>query len=154
MKSCRLLLFVVIIIVAGCAVTPSTAPKFYHAPRPSPNNALLYIYRLEAPPLLHAPVLLIDGRVVFSPTEKSYTWVHISPGQHHVKVDWSAMAGPPDLEFDINVIQQNDNFLKLTGSVLSAGMITNFGARAGMVDPAYALNEVNAKCRYISNTYQ
>lgn len=66
--------------------------------------ALIYMYRIKVPPGLHTPKVLVDGAVVTTLPNNSYTWFYLSPGTHTIKTKWGFLAEVPDIEFVANVL--------------------------------------------------
>jgi hypothetical protein len=137
---------ILIMIGTGCAILPEDAPPYTPAPMAEEGDGLLYIYRLRAYPMLRAPKVFVDGCEVFSPPEKAYTWMHLSAGQHRVRIDWPWDTGSPDLEFDIPILENQEHYIKISGSFIPYAFVES---RALFVDKEVAEKELLIHCKYI-----
>ncbi|MCP4677781.1 MAG: hypothetical protein GY854_20135 [Deltaproteobacteria bacterium] len=136
---------------AGCGASlPANAPRYSPTKVPTDGKGLLYIYRIKAYPLARKPRLIIDGKLVTEPIEKSYTWLYLPPGIHNVKLEWAWDTGAPNLDFNIEIAAQESNFLKISGSFSGGYSYFQFGSQAAMMKPEYAERELEKNCRYMA----
>lgn len=137
-----LALAVILAFSTACTLMPSDAPAFAPAPPPLHGLSNVYIYRLNAYPVLHNPTIKVDGFDVIDPPEKAYTVIQLSPGEHDVEVNWSWLAGWPDLKFRIKVTGGEPYYLRVGGEV--------FETRVTSVLRNAAEPELAACCRYVA----
>lgn len=139
-----------ILVLAGCAIVPSNAPTYARAADPPQGETNVYIYRIGAFPILRTPTILIDGKRIFDPPEKSYTVVALPPGPHEFKVDWAWDTGWPDLTLPMSVDTQ-PLYIKISGSFTPKGArVYEAGSYAQRVAPAAAEAEMAQCCRYLA----
>lgn len=138
---------------SGCASIPRDAPGYTPAPEASHGNGVLYIYRQGAYPVMRTPTVLVDGKEIFDPPEKAYTWIYLPEGNHRVTIDWSWDTGWPDLSFELPIESGKSHFLKLSGSFeyLGGSWETKWeaGSIAADIPPAEAERELRSCCKYI-----
>ena len=146
----KFLCSVVVLLVAGCAGVPRTAPAYSRAPDAPPGRANVYIYRIGAYPTMRIPTISIDGKVIFGPPEGSYTVVALPEGKHEFKVNWGWDTGWPDLDFPFSV-ESSARYLKLSGSYSPRG---DGGFEAGSfaqwMNQSVAEPEMTKCCRYLA----
>lgn len=130
-----LIISALLLALSGCASLPANAPPFTPAPAPERGKGLLYIYRVGAYPTLRTPDILVNGKLLFAPPEKGYTWLHVPLGANRITIDWAWDTGWPDLEFVISVTETEPVFIKLTGSLENLGMSWQMGTNAVGVPP-------------------
>jgi hypothetical protein len=144
-----LILSCLAVLSAACTTVPSNAPAYAPAPSATPGASNVYIYRLNAPPLMHNPTIVVDGVAVIDPPEKSYTVIQLPPGAHEVQVNWSWLAGWPSLKFSIDVAPAEPYYLKVSGSSAFSNGGLNMESNAGHIELAAAEAELAQCCRYI-----
>ncbi len=135
--------------LTACATVPSGAPSYSRAANPPSPNANVYIYRIGAYPTLRTPTVTIDGKAIFDPPEKSYTFVTLAPGSHEFKIDWSWDTGWPDLAFPLVVEPSVPIYIKISGSFTPNGTHYTAGSVARAVQQPVAEQELSSCCRYV-----
>jgi hypothetical protein len=138
-----------VLLLTACATVPGSAPAFSEAPAPTGGEGLLYVYRVGAYPTLRTPKILVDGKPLFAPPERAYTWAHLPAGEHKITVNWAWDTGWPDLHFKVDVAAGQPTFLKISGSFENLGDHYLAGSNASGVDAPMAMEELKACCKYI-----
>jgi hypothetical protein len=146
----KILLTLTIAIVLPACVTPASAPTFTPAAVAAPGTTNVYIYRIGAYPTMRRPMISVDGKRVFAPTEGSYTVIALPRGTHELKVDWAWDTQWPDLAFPI-AVESEDLYIKISGSFTPAKSDQyEAGSYAQKVAQAAAVAEMKKCCRYIA----
>lgn len=96
------LLVLSLLLLTGCA---AQGPLFTHAPEPTSDNALIYIYRTPAFGLGGRDAYFyIDGKNIFDLSAEGYSYVYVSPGQHELTQKWPLdVAGGKTIAWTIDV---------------------------------------------------
>lgn len=146
----RALLAVCVLLLSACATIPSDAPPYQRAADPPAGYSNLYIYRLNAYPTLRSPIVRIDGAVITSPPERSYTVLPLPPGPHEFVIDWTWDTGWPDLNFAHELKEGQPLYLRISGSFEPSAGGYVAGSYVHVVEQAVAEAELAKCCRYIS----
>ena len=144
----RITLIFFLVLLSSCASTPSDAPSYSSAPKAESGYSTLYIYRHDAPPYLYTPTISFNGIEVINPPEESYTWLHVKGGTYQVKVDWSFMAGWPDLNFEFQIKENEEYYLKIFGDFQN-GSTMKLTSNAKSLEKNEAEKELKSCCKYI-----
>lgn len=141
-------------LLAGCAANPPPqsfgTPVFVQPTAPDKGKSTLVLYRSSEKPLAEVPTVMVDGRILFTPSERDYTWVHLPTGTHSVVVDWPASTDWPDLAFEVELVDGSPLYLKLSGSYQRRDVHEGVaGSTANAIPPKAALGEIQACCRYV-----
>jgi len=120
------ILFVVLSLLLGACATTATGPSFSEAPVPSAGSdqSVLYIFRSYAEPKLMPATLIMDGKELVTLPQKGFSWVYVTPGKHHFKYRFSAMAGMPVVEFDREMEKGKEYAFAMQGSVGGGVVVT------------------------------
>lgn len=135
------------LLTSACALLPSGAPLYSRVAEPLPGYGNVYIYRINAYPLLRAPKIIIDGQRVFDPPENAYTVIALTEGPHELHVDW-AWDTAPDFRFSFQVMSGSPLYIRVSSGTggTRKGL---FSTVAKIIAPSQAESELKAGCRFV-----
>lgn len=116
-------------------------------------TARLVVYRINAYPTLRTPKVMVDGRLMFRPKQKTYAEMELPAGRHDIVVNWSKDTGWPDLAFAIDIAPGETKYLQISGSytqgpVMGLGSFEyEAGSMAYEVDPAKGAEDIRTCCK-------
>jgi hypothetical protein len=154
MKLTAPLLLLACLLTACSSTTPRPLsfgmPVFVAPTAPDKGKSTLVLYRASEKPVVAVPTVMVDGRILFSPAERDYTWAHLPVGTHRIVVDWPAATDWPDLAFEVELVEGSPLYLKLSGSYQRRDTYEGVaGSTANAMPPKAALGEIQACCRYV-----
>lgn len=83
------LVAVSLVITAAMPHAASADPSFNEAPAPGAGKALVYVYRVDAWPVVSADAIFsINGTKIGTLRAKQYTWFYITPGSFRLQQKW------------------------------------------------------------------
>jgi hypothetical protein len=138
-----------LLLISGCAVLPDDAPPYEPAPAPDYGNSTVYFYRHNAYPLLIAPAVYINDNIIFKPSEKAYTWVHVKQGNYKIRIDWGWEAGAPDLAFNFDIALDRTYYFKISGDVGPHPVGLKVTSSVFLLEESVAKKDLMDFCRYI-----
>jgi len=163
-----ILMILITTLISSCASIPKNAPSFSLKEKPV-TGSNLYIYRLGTSSTMLKMNVYIDKKLVVTLPEKGYTVVNLNQQPQNIQAMWPA-KGAPTLDFQIEITEGSDNFLKITGNFQSEYIkggttgieIKNSTKRtvqsmrgslvtteAGLVDESASIQELQECCKYI-----
>lgn len=115
----------VVLLLSACS---ATGPKFSVAVQPSKNEALIYLYRPDAPFFGGIQShFYVDGNKVASLNKEGYTAFYLSPGAHTFKQHWSGMENANDtIQFPIELEPGETRYYRLTIGLQSFGVAPGY----------------------------
>ena len=143
-----LALLCMMILTSSCALLPSGAAPYSRAAEPPQGHVNVYIYRINAYPLLRAPSIIIDGQPIFDPPQNAYTVITLPEGKHELLVDW-AWDTAPDFKFSFHIATGPPLYIRVSSGEggTKKGLFTTV---AKVVDPSQAESELRACCRLVT----
>lgn len=117
------------------------------------TTARLVVYRINAYPTLRTPKVMVDGRLMFRPKQRTYAEMELPAGRHDIVVNWSKDTGWPDLAFAIDIAPGETKYLQISGSYTcgpTTGIATfeyEAGSMAYEVDPAQGAEDIRTCCK-------
>lgn len=138
------------------APAPPQAPATMQTVDPADVDApgRLVVYRINAYPTWRTPKVMVDGRLMFRPKQRTYAEMELPAGRHSIVVNWSRDTGWPDLDFAIDIKPGETKYLQISGSysrpVPTRGMIAfEYKVRsvAFEVDPEKGAEDIRTCCK-------
>ncbi|MFH2138787.1 MAG: DUF2846 domain-containing protein [Candidatus Omnitrophota bacterium] len=150
-----IILIFLLMFISGCATVSKKLPQYEQITSLKDGYAIVYIYRDNAYPLLHSPMVTIDDKKIFQPKERAYSWVYLKDGKHKIKFNWGTLSGGADVEFELEVKNKQHYYLKLHGSYSGEHKIimieTTFTSIVSILDQEVAEKElIELDCRYVA----
>jgi hypothetical protein len=149
------LLFLALPFIGGCATVPDSAPPFSPAPAAPRGFALVYFYRLDAPPYTQTIKLSVAGKPIIDAPERAYSWAHVKAGTHTVLADWPKVSGWQPASTTVAFEAGETYYVRAVGR-LESPPFSLFG-RGGFVPMSYVTSlppgvgraEIRVCCRYM-----
>lgn len=141
--------------LAQDAPAPPQAPATMQTVDPADVDApaRLVVYRINAYPTLRTPKVMVNGRLMFRPKQRTYAEMALPAGRHDIVVNWSGDTGWPDLAFVIDIAPGETKYLQISGSYTrgpTTGIATfeyEAGSMAFEVDPAKGAEDIRTCCK-------
>ena len=147
-----------VLFLAACATIPIDAPLYSRAKDAPPHHQNVYIYRLNAVPILRTPTVSIDGVPVFDPPENAYTVLALPEGLHLLTAKWSWDVGfQRGLVLTFTVTPTEPLYIRISG-LCNVAMLGGGGYRLcsslQIIPQSQAEYELAYCCRYIAPNRQ
>jgi hypothetical protein len=117
----RFSLLLAVLTLSACS---ATGPIFSRAAQPIKNEALVYLYRPDAP--YYGGIqshFYVNGNKVASLNKEGYSAFYLSPGVHTIKQHWTGMDNPKDtIQFQLELEAGETRFYRLTIALKSFGI--------------------------------
>ena len=122
----RLIVLALVALLAGCY---ARGMSFDEAPRPAPDQAVVYFYRVPGSFASMVTVaIFIDGKRVGSLGQEGFTWVRVEPGRHEFGATFASFqSGPPSLRINGTLRGGDQVYLRLYTEPIPGG--TRIGMR-------------------------
>lgn len=137
----RFTLLAAAILLSACS---ATGPLFSAAPAPAAADALVYVYRPEAP--FYGGIkshFYVDGAKVASLSKGGYSAFYLPVGSHTMKQQWTGMTGASDtLQFGFELKPGETRYYRLSIGLESFGPSFGNGRVGFAATHRWALTQV------------
>ena len=111
-------------------------------------DANLYIFREHAEPTAWAPTVKIDGKKIVALGNKSYTAIHLAPGQYKITLNWPLMATQRSAGANVEIKEGSKTYLEVTGTSRYNGYYMWLGSGIGQAKPELAQATIATCCKF------
>jgi hypothetical protein len=139
--ACRFGPILVVLLLSACS---ATGPKFSLAAQPAKTEALVYLYRPDAP--YYGGIqshFYVDGNKVASLNKEGYSALYLSPGVHMFKQHWTGMDNAKDtVQFQLELEPGETRYYRLTIALKSFGIAPAYRGLFISANHAWAIANV------------
>jgi hypothetical protein len=131
------------------AAPPASVPAIEPVVEVAGEDGLIFIYRAYAQPTAWAPAVRVDGRKIVGISNRSYTAVRVTPGDHIVTLKWPLIAAQGGAKMEVTVEKGKAHFVEVTGvSQYVPGVYMRTGSGIALVQPEYAVAAIKKCCKF------
>jgi hypothetical protein len=138
-------LLLITLFMPGCASTG----KYVDVRSTSDDNAIVYIFRPNSPPVLRKPEILVNAKAIGDLSNWGYFGFTVLPGKYTVDIDWAWDTLIEDSKVSFEAKPGETYYLRvsssITGLYLIGSPVMTFGGSSKSVSKQEAMTELE-KC--------